>query len=238
MVSKMIEQMKEKMKLSESPNKWIAISVGGTYALLYGIFMICLVVYGNGNPDPNNCFYVDGVDQTATTRDAAIGVATAAGVEVKAGYPIDMAHLFRGWFRWGFWTSMYTLAVLGAVIPLHIYMPAKRSLVHLIGAILMGISLLNSVIWYLTGFFWRFSKAGRVATGSLLERPAGIDGAAWKEQLKGLQESAGYQVASGTFMSVFIWIILVLVLLGVAGGSVAAVMMCRKSDASEKLPNE
>ena len=39
-------------------------------------------------------------------------------------------------------------------------------------------------------------------------------------------------------MSVYIWIILVIVLLGVAGGSVAAVMMCRKSDAAEKLPSE
>jgi len=187
----MIEQMKEKMKL-EGTNFWIAVGGGGAYALLYGIFTIYMAAYGYGGPDPKNAFYVDGVDSTATTREAAIATATAAGVQVKAGYPINMAHLFRGWFLWGFWTSLYTIAVLGSVIPLHIYMPSKRSLVNLLGVILMGISVLNSIIWYLAGFFWRFSRAGRVAAGAQLERPSGIDSAAWKDQLKALQDTNGY----------------------------------------------
>lgn len=232
----MIEQMKEKMKLSEGANWWIAVSVAGSYALLYSIFTIYMAVYGYGGPDPKNCFYVDGVDSTAITREAAIGTATAAGVQVKAGYPINMAHLFRGWFLWGFWTSLYTIAVLGAVIPLHIYMPSKRSLVNLLGLILMGISVLNSIIWYLAGFFWRFSRAGGVAAGAFIERPAGLDSAAWKAQLRTVQESNGYQLGAGKFMSVFLWIILTIVLLGIAGASVAAVLMCVKSDA--KLPKQ
>ena len=147
-----------------------------------------------------------------------------------------MAHLFRGWFLWGFWTSLYTIAVLGAIIPLHIYMPSKRGMIHNIGLICSGISVLNSIIWYLAGFFWRFSRAGGVAAGAFIERPAGLDSAAWKAQLRAVQESNGYQLGAGKFMSVFLWIILVIVLLGVAGASIAAVMMCVKSDA--KLPKQ
>ena len=97
-----------------------------------------------------------------------------------------MAHLFRGWFLWGFWTSLYTIAVLGAVIPLHIYMPSKRSLINLVGLILSSISVLNSIIWYLAGLFWRFSRAGSVASGAQLERPAGLDSAAWNAQLRAI----------------------------------------------------
>lgn len=232
----MIEQMKEKMKLSEGNNYWIVVGSAGAFWLLYGIFTIFLAAYGYGGSDPKNCFYVDGVDSVGLTREQAIGTATAAGVQVKAGYPVNMAHLFRGWFLWGFWTSLYTIAIVGAVIPLHIYMPSKRGLVHMVGLILSGISVLNSIIWYLAGFFWRFSRAGRVAAGAQLERPSGVDSAAWSTQLKELQATNGYQLAGGKFMSVYIWIILVIVLLGVAGGSVAAVMMCRKSDAADKLP--
>lgn len=76
----MIEQMKEKMKLSEGNNYWIVVGSAGAFWLLYGIFTIFLAAYGYGGSDPKNCFYVDGVDSVGLTREQAIGTATAAGV--------------------------------------------------------------------------------------------------------------------------------------------------------------
>ena len=78
----MVEQMKETMKtkLYEGNNFWIVVGSGGTYALLYFIFLICMAVYGYGGPDPKNCFYVDGINSVALTREAAIGSADAAGI--------------------------------------------------------------------------------------------------------------------------------------------------------------
>ena len=44
----------------------------GTYSLLYVIFMAYLAVYGWKNPDPANCFFVDGLEQPGLTKEAVI----------------------------------------------------------------------------------------------------------------------------------------------------------------------
>ena len=42
----------------------------GSFSLLYFIFMIFMAVYGWSNPDPANCFFIDGLDTPALTKAA------------------------------------------------------------------------------------------------------------------------------------------------------------------------
>ena len=197
----------------------------GSYSLLYVIFMAFLAVYGWKNPDPANCFFIDGLDAPALTKELITEQAAAKGVAVRPGYPIDMGHLFRSWFVWGFWGSIFTVAILAAAIPLHIYMVEKRNMIHLSSALCLAISLCNSSAWFILGLFWRFSQAGRVAAGEKLNKSA----ADWLTASKAL----GYQINGGKFMSVYIWLILTIFLIAIIFGSVYAVILCRKSDAED-----
>ena len=83
-----------------------------------------------------------------------------------------MGHLFRSWFVWGFWGSIFTVAIIATTILLHFVMVEKRNFIHLSSALCLAISVSNNVIWYLTGCFWRFSKAGRVVSGDKIDKSA------------------------------------------------------------------
>ena len=89
----------------------------------------------------------------------------------------------------------------------------------------MAISLCNSSAWFILGLFWRFSQAGRVASGEKINKSA----ADWENNAKTL----GYQLSGGKFMSVYVWLILTIFLISVIFGTVYAVILCRKSDAEE-----
>ena len=83
-----------------------------------------------------------------------------------------MGHLFRSWFVWGFWGSIFTVFILAAAIPLHIYMVEKRNIIHMGSVLSLSISFCNSFAWFILGLFWRFSTAGRVASGEKLNKSA------------------------------------------------------------------
>ena len=142
--------------------------------------MAYLAVYGWKNPDPANCFFIDGLDAPALTKAAVEEQARAKGLAIRPGYPIDMGHIFRSWFRWGFWGSIFTVFILGAAIPLHIYMVEKRNIVHMGSALSLVISFCNNIAWFILGLFWRFSKAGRVTSGANIDKSA----ADWKNTAK------------------------------------------------------
>ena len=74
--------------------KAISIIVASIVFAVYTVFVIYLGLYAYGNPDPNHCFYIDGLDTSGTSRANAIDLAIDRGIEVRTGYPIDMAHLF------------------------------------------------------------------------------------------------------------------------------------------------
>ena len=93
-------------------------------------------------------------------------------VDVRPGYPINMAHLFHSWFIWGFWGSIFTVAILATTILLHFTMVDKRDMIHISSALCLAISVANNFIWYLMGCFWRFSKAGQVVSGDKLNKSA------------------------------------------------------------------
>ena len=56
---------------SSRTNQIIAIGGTGTTVIVYGIFFFYLGLYGYGNPDPEHSYFIDGVDQTALTKEAA-----------------------------------------------------------------------------------------------------------------------------------------------------------------------
>lgn len=103
----------------------LTVSVLGPTAVLYLVFFVYLGVYGFGNPDPDHAYFIDGVGKPALTREAALALATEQSVEVRRGYPVDMGHMFRTWFLWGFWASAFNIALTVTVIPLYLFCKAR-----------------------------------------------------------------------------------------------------------------
>ena len=94
---------------------------------------------------------------------------------MRDGYPIDMAHLFRTWFLWGFWGSVFTVSFFVALIPLYMKCKKHLSIMKTVGCIVYMTLSCNTAVWFFMGFFWRFSKAGRISSGEKIERPDDLD---------------------------------------------------------------
>ena len=82
-------------------------SVFGILVILYTVLVIYLGIFSYGNPDPVHCYYIDGLDTTGLSKAAVSTLAIERNIPVRTGYPIDVAHLFRSWFLWGFWGSIF-----------------------------------------------------------------------------------------------------------------------------------
>ena len=87
--------------------KVLSITLVSVFVVAYAVFVIYLGLFAYGNPDPSNCFFIDEMDTTATSKFAAVTMAIDRGIRVRKGYPINMAHLFRTWFLWGFWDKIF-----------------------------------------------------------------------------------------------------------------------------------
>lgn len=155
-----------------------SIATLGVFSVLYLVFIGYLGTYGYSNPDAKNAFYIEGLDSVAVSQQDARDQAALLNVAVRAGYPIDMGHLFRTWFLWGFWGSVFQVCILATLIPLCLFVKQIK-LFNVIALTLQGVVFVNNVAWFLLGFFWRFSRAGRVASGEKLERDGNITDEAW-----------------------------------------------------------
>ena len=113
-----------------------SISVLSVVSVTYFVFMIYLGIYAYGNPDPASAYFVDGVDSTALTRVAIVNKAGELDIAVRAGYPINMAHLFRTWFLWGFWGSVFQISILAASIPLCFLFKQQVPILNIVTGIL------------------------------------------------------------------------------------------------------
>ena len=74
--------------------------------LAYAVFVTYLGKFAFSSPDPKHCWYIDGLNTSAFSVMSAKEIALARNIPVKDGYPVDMAHIFRAWFKWGFWGSI------------------------------------------------------------------------------------------------------------------------------------
>ena len=146
------------------------------FAILYTVLVVYLGVYSYGNPDPPHCYYIDGLDTTGRSKAAVTILANDFGIPIRTGYPVDIAHLFRSWFLWGFWGSIAWISLAAVFLPFFILVKNKDllSVVKITGMILGTLSSCSSIVWFILGFFWRFSRGGRTASGEKLERVANI----------------------------------------------------------------
>lgn len=201
----------------------------------YAVFVVYLGLYAYGNPDPAHCYFIDGLDTTGTTRANAVTLAEDRGIEVKPGFPIDMAHLFRCWFIWGFWDKMFQISIFAVFLPLSQWNNLRwKRLQTITFLIFQTLAILSFLIWFIVGFFWRFSRAGRVASGDKLERMAGTTDSEWSDSLDAAVSADGYQFKSGKFMAVYLSTSFILSVIMVTFGSVTATLCCCLRSVNDK----
>lgn len=214
----------------------------GVIIVGYLVLLVFLGIYGYNNADPSHAYFVPGVDKPALTRPAAISLAESAGVAVRAGYPTDFAHLFRVWFLWGFWGSLVFVTGMTIFVPLLYCLPDQQSgCFQMVGGILCLISSCSGLIWVIMGAFWRFSAAGKIVSGEKIVRPSSMtSNTEWNEYLREQAEQNGYQIKSGRFMYLFVWVFLFSLMAFLAIGSVVNTYRCAmgqpKDNGSRSIP--
>lgn len=85
------------------------------------------------------------------------------------------------------------------------------------------------------GLFWRFSAGGRLAAGEKIERTAEVNDQEWKEQLEAAHTSDGYQFYAGSFMSVYLWMWLVVIIIGLSVLGLYGIKYWLEADERAKL---
>ena len=136
-------------------------------------------MYAYSNPDPANAWFIKGLNAVSSKKESLLKLATKNFVIAAPGYPVDIAILFRSWFLWGFWSSVFQVSILVTVIPLYFMCKSKIVALNISFMILEGIAFLNGLIWIIVGSFWRFSRAGRVASGEFLAPVSYLSDEAW-----------------------------------------------------------
>ena len=213
----------------------ISITVVSVITILYAIFVVYLGVFAHGNPDPPHCYFIDGLTTTGLTKAAVSTLATERGIPIRAGYPLDIAHLFRAWFIWGFWTSLIQISIVAVFVPVFRYVETNIDIYKMVALVMQGMMCCSTMIWFLVGFFWRYSKGGRVASGDKLEKVDGVTDEEWNNAKKQSAITDGYQFNSGRFMSTYLILILTILLIAVGTGAVFAVVhFCWQSDQNSK----
>ena len=202
-------RLKEEKKAEWDSMKISSFTFCGLVTTAYVVFICFLGIYAYGNPDPPHSYYIEGLETPGLTKNTVRKLAFERGIKIKDGYPVDMGQLFRAWFTWGFWGSIFQVAIFAVFIPMLILMKKKHQFfTRVTGALLCTLSCCNAMIWITLGFFWRYTKAGMIVTGDKLERPVDATAQEWREALKNARDSDGYQIASGRYMSTFLWIAL------------------------------
>ena len=83
------------------------------------------------------------------------------------------------------------------------------------------------------GFFWRFSRGGRVASGDKLERVAGTSDEQWALSVESAAAADGYQIRSGCVMATLLHIVVIAFFAFVFLGSLLMVISCSFSSSRD-----
>ena len=217
-----IEQIVQFATANEDRKVITAVSLG-VLGILYFVFVICEGVYGFGGPDARHAFYVEGMDAPAATKKEAVSMAVDRNIEIRDGFPVDMAKVFRAWFLWGFWGSIVQILIILAFIPLFILVQRATLIKRFAFASIQLMACCSTTLWFFMGFFWRYSHGGRVVSGEKLERSAGLTDSEWQTQKEKAHLQEGYQFYAGSFMAVYLWIITVTFLLAATAVGVLAI---------------
>ena len=124
------------------------------------------------------------------------------------------------------------------MVPLSFILTESINLINVATVGLQCISCCSGVMWYILGFYWRFSKAGRTCSGDQLTRTVGSSDADWEAGVEALRQSEGYQTKGGRFMNIFLYFVLIVLLAACALGSIFAAVTCVKSGEEANLARE
>ena len=78
--------------------------IGSCIIVLMLTIVIYLGIYAFDNPDPTDCWYIDGLPQTFLSEYEARQAALQQKLEIPDHEPINVHRVFVIWFTWGFWT--------------------------------------------------------------------------------------------------------------------------------------
>lgn len=133
-------------------------AVGGIISCLCGCgclaasiaLVVYLGVYAYNNPDPENCWWVEG----ATTTTLAV----QAGQEDVS---VNVHTVFVAWFTWGFWNSIAPCLIAPVVL---IFQCLSPKFGMAVGGFLGCANCVSGLVWFIMGCVWRWGAMGTTAT--------------------------------------------------------------------------
>ena len=137
------------------------IFLGG--AITYGVF---LGIYAYGNPDPADCWWIKGLEQSRTSAEAALELGANSN-PIVTGVPIDVHAKFAGWFTWGFYTCIAPCLACPIMLCLALAKAQQLSMV-VSGCVSCGVSISN-LVWIIMGAVYRWGGMGKASTNTILE---------------------------------------------------------------------
>jgi len=156
-------------------------------------------------------------------------------IQIREGFPVDMAKIFRAWFRWGFWGSIIQILIIVSFIVVYKFVQGHEVVKAMVFLSVQSINCVSTVLWFMCGLFWRFSRAGRVVSGEKLVRTAEVSDEEWEMQLDGAHTGDGYQFYAGSFMSMFLWFWLTLFIAAITALVLYGLQYSFKNFAAEKF---
>ena len=227
-VNEKMGAMMSDMKGLTDPKNWTAGKICGLIGsvIILTLFIVLTVycgVYAYNSPDPANAWIIKGIDSPSLTKEAAVDKATAEGITVPEGYPIDMHKVFVAWATWGFWQNLVVVTIFALGVAIGTCAPK----VFAILGSLSGLAwMLGTILWLVFGGIWRYSNGGQIASGDRLEKPDGSTDDAWKASLDAASKANGYQLASGKFMATIFGLLGGVIFLIICVCAIAGCLMC------------
>ena len=179
-------------------------------------FIVYLGMYAFANPNAaawyGETMSVDGVLTPGLYADP-----TTATVPL-----VDIHGQFVTWFLWGFIQAILPFAtVIFAVTCSLISQTLGNAVISIFGC---GMGC-GGLAWWITGMVWRFSNAGKYASGDIV--PEGMDAektAAWETGLTA--DGSLFQYSSGNFMYIYYMIIWIILGVGCGCSLLATILTC------------
>ena len=169
-------------------------------------YTVYLGIYAYNNPDPEECWWIKGLDVSQTTSAAA----TAAGAlsdPALTAEPVNVHLVYVGWFLWGFWMCISpciaapVLMTLGCV---------SMQATQVLGGLFSCALGCGQLFWVIFGFVWRWGAMGQASSRDALptQNEGELDDA-YQTRADTFAATHGLQQKGGAFMNVLNWIVLV-----------------------------
>ena len=190
--------------------------------------VVYMGIYAYSNPDPADCFWVEGLTQTSVTSAGATASALASSIVIPEGQPLNVHLVFTTWFAWGFWSCIGPI-IAGPVLAIIACLCKNQPMVTgILGGLTGCATCVSFLCWFIFGLIWRWGSMGQASTGAALpERDAASTDEAWDVIVAKEKLDHGLQISSGNFMNVLLILQCIsygITVLGMLCGAVTACM--------------